>query len=316
MEGFVRFCSRRGTGTCIVRLPFCLAPSTPTPPTDETAPFAAAAEDHSSKSNLALAFLVLSKEKRRDMDVFYTFCRVVDDIADSPTLPRATKQQYLDAWKRNLTRPEGEPQPHLLAMQVRELMRKYPIPAEHLLEIIAGVEMDLDAVRFESWEQLRLYCHRVASVVGLVSIEIFGYQNARTREYALDLGLALQTTNILRDVGRDYANDQRIYLPLDEMQRFGVTEEHLRGRIEDDAVRALAQHQAERSESLYRSAVAALPPQDRHAMVAAEIMRGVYHRILERMTADGFHVLTRDYRLGKLTKLSLVVRGWLHNRWG
>lgn len=277
--------------------------------------FASEAEDHSGQSNLALAFLVLPKAKRRDMDVFYTFCRVVDDIADSPALPLATKQLYLDAWKRNLTKPASDPQPHRLGFQVRALLEKYRIPAELLLEIIAGVEMDLSSVRYQTWADLRQYCFRVASVVGLVSIEIFGYRHEQTRVYAEDLGLALQTTNILRDVARDYANGGRIYLPLEEMERFGVTEEHLRSGREDEAVRALARFQAERSENFYVSALAALPPEDRRAMVAAEIMRTVYHRILERIEDDGYRVLSQDYRLGKLTKLWLVLSAWARNRW-
>ncbi len=277
---------------------------------------ATAAEDHSGSSNLALAFLVLPKEKHRDMDVFYTFCRVVDDIADSPALPRGTKQQYLDAWKRNLTRPDGDPQPHRLALQVRDVMHKYRLGPDLLLEIIAGVEMDLDGARYPTWEDLRLYCHRVASCVGLVSIEIFGYRGAGCRDYALDLGLALQTTNILRDVGRDYANGARIYLPLDEMERFGVSEEDFRAGRETDALRALCAFQAARSESLYVSAIAALPAADRRAMVAAEIMREVYHRILSRIRRDGYHVLSRDYRLGKPHKLWAVLVAWTRNRFG
>ncbi|MBS0661424.1 MAG: presqualene diphosphate synthase HpnD [Verrucomicrobia bacterium] len=287
----------------------------PPPAEPPTEVFASEAEDHSGQSNLALAFLVLPKAKRRDMDVFYTFCRVVDDIADSPALPLATKQQYLDAWKRNLTKPESEPQPHRLGMQMRALMRRYQLPVEHLLEIIAGVEMDLAPVRYADWDELRRYCYRVASVVGLVSIEIFGYRHADCRIYAEELGLALQTTNILRDVARDYSNGGRIYLPQDEMERFGVTEEHLRTGREDEAVRALARFQAERSENFYRRALAALPAEDRRSMVAAEIMRTVYHRILERIEDDGYRILSQDYRLGKLTKLWLVLRAWSTNRW-
>lgn len=287
----------------------------PPPAEPPTEVFASEAEDHSGQSNLALAFLVLPKAKRRDMDVFYTFCRVIDDIADSPALPLATKQQYLDAWKHNLTKPASAPQPHRLGMQVRALMEKYRLPVEHLLEIIAGVEMDLSPVRYANWDELRQYCFRVASVVGLVSIEIFGYRHERSRVYAEELGLALQTTNILRDVARDYANGGRIYLPQDEMARFGVTEEHLRTAREDEAVRALARFQAERSEEHYRRALAALPAEDRHSMVAAEIMRTVYHRILERIEDDGYRILTQDYRLGKLTKLWLVLRAWAANRW-
>ncbi len=280
----------------------------------ESETFATAAEDHSSRSNLALAFLVLPKEKRRDMDVFYTFCRVVDDIADSASLPPGTKQEYLDAWKRNLTQPVDAPQPHRLGMQVRALMEKYRLSPAHFLEIIAGVEMDLAPVRFETWEQLRVYCHRVASAVGLVSIEIFGYQDADSRRYAVELGLALQVTNIIRDVAKDQANGGRIYLPREEMTRFGVTEEQIAHRQENAAFRELMGFQTARAESLYQSALAALPAVDRRPMVAAEIMREVYHRLLARMRSDGFHVLTKSYRLGPLHKLWVVAVAGLRNR--
>jgi phytoene synthase len=280
----------------------------------ESESFATAAEDHSSRSNLALAFLVLPKEKRHDMDVFYTFCRVVDDIADSESLPPETKRAYLEAWKQNLTSAAGAPQPHALGRQIRALMKKYQLKADQFLEIIAGVEMDLAPARYETWEQLRLYCHRVASAVGLISIEIFGYRHADSRRYAVDLGLALQVTNIIRDVAKDYSNGGRIYLPRDEMAKFGVTEAQLAEGREDGAFRALIDFEAARAESLYQSAVAALPAVDRRSMVAAEIMRAVYHRLLTRMHRDGFHVLTKSYRLGRLTKLWVVASEGLRNR--
>ena len=282
----------------------------------ESETFATAAEDHSSRSNLALAFLVLPKEKRRDMNVFYTFCRVVDDIADSESLPPRTKQEYLDAWKQNVTTPASAPQPHRLALQVRELMEKYRLTPGHFLEIIAGVEMDLAPVRYETWEQLRLYCHRVASAVGLVSIEIFGYQHADCRRYAVDLGLALQITNIIRDVGKDHANGGRIYLPRDEMDRLGVTEDQIAQHREDAAFRELIHFEAARAESFYQSAVAALPALDRRSMIAAEVMREVYHRLLVRMRDDGFHVLTKSYRLGRMRKLWTVAVAALRIHFG
>jgi phytoene synthase len=280
----------------------------------ESEPFATTAEDHSSRSNLALAFLVLPKEKRRDMDVFYTFCRVVDDIADSESLPPETKREYLEAWKRNLTSAADASQPHALGRQIRALMEKYRLKADQFLEIVAGVEMDLTPVRYESWDELRVYCERVASAVGLVSIEIFGYQHADSRRYAIDLGLALQVTNIIRDVAKDYANGGRIYLPRDEMERFGVSEKQLAQGREDEAFHSLVAFEAARAESLYQSAVAALPAVDRRSMIAAEIMRAVYHRLLTRMQRDGFHVLTKSYRLSRPTKLWVVASEALRNR--
>jgi phytoene synthase len=280
----------------------------------ESESFATTAEDHSSRSNLALAFLVLPREKRRDMDVFYTFCRVVDDIADSESLQPETKREYLEAWKQNLTSATDAPQPHALGRQIRALMEQYRLKADPFLEIIAGVEMDLAPARYETWDELRIYCQRVASAVGLVSIEIFGYRDANSRRYAIDLGLALQVTNIIRDVAKDYANGGRIYLPRDEMERFGVSEKHLAQGLEDEGFQSLMAFEAARAESLYQSAVAALPDVDRRSMIAAEIMRAVYHRLLSRMHQDGFHVLTKTYRLNRLTKLWVVATEGLRNR--
>ena len=258
----------------------------------------------SSKSNLALAFVCLPKEKRRDMTGFYAFCRVVDDIADSPFSSREEKQSALDAWKRCIEeRFAGEPE---LGTEVRRLIAKYEIRPEYFFEIIAGVEMDLDKAVYPTFEDLRIYCHRVASAVGLASIEIFGYRNPDCRQYAIDLGLALQLTNITRDVGQDFDNGERIYLPLEDMEHFGYSPEDLKEKRFDDNFRALLAFQAERAISFYDSSAALLPAEDRQSMTAAEIMRHVYRRLLSRMQADGFRVLEKRYSLNKVEKLATV----------
>lgn len=178
-----------------------------------------------SKSNLALAFVSLDRERRQDITTFYAFCRLIDDIADSGTLGTKDKAQGLAAWRHWLLAHSAKEDP--LAADVRELIAKYRLAPAMLEEIIAGVEMDLTISRYASWNELRLYCYRVASAVGLVSIEIFGYKNRRCKEYAVELGLALQTTNIIRDVGKDMRLG-RIYLPQEEMKRFGYSEAELR----------------------------------------------------------------------------------------
>jgi 15-cis-phytoene synthase len=262
-----------------------------------------------SRSNLALAFVALPKERRRDISIFYAFCRVVDDIADGCD-SRAAKVEALDRWRDALVAPvSGESS---LAAPVREVISKYRIPAEYFREIIAGVSMDLDGARYATWEDLRVYCHRVASVVGLVSIRIFGTMDPRAEEYALNLGLALQLTNILRDVGQDYANEKRIYLPADEMARFGVTVEDIAGGRRTEGFLALMDFEAERAEELYRSAV--LPEADRKALGASEIMRAVYHRLLRKMQRDRWKVFDRRYRLSKPMKLWLVLSGIVRAR--
>jgi len=271
-----------------------------------TNPPSAAAITKASKSNLALAFIALPREKREAMTTFYAFCRVIDDIADEPGPSVAEKQRRLDLWKEALHQPtEGEPP---LAAPVRQLIERYRLRENWLIEIIRGCEMDLQPVRYATFEDLRLYCYRVASVVGLVSIEIFGYRNAATRRYAVELGYALQLTNIVRDVARDLANEGRVYLPLEDLDRFGLSPETLAGAKGTDAFRSLMAFEAERAQAFYARAVAELAREDRRSMAAAEIMRRVYHRLLRRMEGDGFRVFDRDYRLSKWEKLAIIAR--------
>jgi phytoene synthase len=265
-----------------------------------------------SKSNLALAFVSLPRERREDITVFYAWCRVIDDIADDPGQDVAQRRAALDLWKQAVRAPV--PGESTLAPPVRALVAKYHLPPAHFDEIIAGVEMDLTGTAYETWEDLRVYCHRVASVVGLVSIEVFGCRDPRAREYAEQLGLALQLTNILRDVGEDFANGGRIYLPREDLARFHYTAEELAARRHNEAFLALMRFEAERARGFYAAAAQALPPADRRALVAAEIMHAIYRRLLDRMAGDGFHVFGQRYRLGRLRKLGLITQAVLRAR--
>ena len=259
----------------------------------------------SSKSNLALAFVALKPERRKAATTFYAFCRVFDDIADEAVLPRVEKERQLGLWKNALSGViENEPP---MAAEVRAMMARYGINPDLMVEIIRGCEMDLDPVRYATFEDLRLYCYRVASVVGLVSIEIFGYRNPDTRKYAVELGYALQMTNIIRDVAKDIANDGRIYFPLEDLNRFGVTPEDLAERKGGARFRELMAFEADRAEGFFIRAVGELQREDRRSMAAAEIMRRVYHRLLRRIRLDGFRVFDRDYRLRRAEKLGIVL---------
>ncbi|MFN2542599.1 MAG: phytoene/squalene synthase family protein [Chthoniobacterales bacterium] len=252
-----------------------------------------------SKSNLALAFISLGRERRRDITTFYAFCRLVDDIVDSSDLTTEQKRAALAEWRAALRgEVAGEPS---IAPEVRRLIDKYSLAPEMLEEIIAGVEMDLSVSRYETFEQLRVYCYRVASAVGLVSIEIFGYRNPACKEYAVQLGLALQTTNIIRDVEVDLW-DGRIYLPLEDLARFGYAEADLQDRQYDERFIGLMQFEAARAHGFFDEAARLLPPEDRRAMVAAEIMASIYRALLRRIERDGFRVFAKKYRLGKLEK--------------
>jgi phytoene synthase len=252
-----------------------------------------------SKSNLALAFVALGRERREDITIFYAFCRMIDDIADSTDLTVQRKARDLTAWRRWLR--EGTPDELTLARNVRDLIAKYSLTPVMLEEIIDGVEMDLESVRYNSFEELRLYCYRVASAVGLVSIEIFGYRNPACRQYAIELGLALQMTNIIRDVGKDLSNG-RIYLPQQDLARFDYPEGDLRLRKYNEPFLRLMEFEAARAEEFFAHAADLLPREDRRSMVAAEIMRSIYQALLRRMKADGFRVFEREYRLTRLEK--------------
>jgi len=256
-----------------------------------------------SKSNLALAFISLGRERRRDITTFYAFCRVIDDIADDVDLRVEEKRRWLSQWREWVRTPR--PNESSFADDVRRLMKKYALAPEMLEEIIGGVEMDLSIKRYQTFEELRVYCYRVASAVGLVSIEIFGYRNPACKEYAIQLGLALQMTNIIRDVGKDLRAD-RIYLPQEDLKRFNYSERELQNRQYNDHFVDLMQFEADRARQFFARAAEALPREDRHSMVAAEIMSSIYRGLLQRMELDKFRVFEKEYGLNKLEKAARI----------
>jgi 15-cis-phytoene synthase len=256
-----------------------------------------------SKSNLALAFISLGRERRRDITTFYAFCRVIDDIADDVDLSVEEKNCRLSEWRgwlRGSTADEPE-----LAHDIRGVIQKYSLAPEMLEEIMAGVEMDLRIRRYATFEELRLYCYRVASAVGLVSIEIFGYRRAACKDYAIQLGLALQMTNIIRDVGKDLRAG-RIYLPQEDLSRFHYSETQLLDRQYNDQFVQLMEFEAKRAREFFARAAALLPREDRQSMVAAEIMASVYRGLLRRMQLDRFRVFEKEYRVSKLEKTGRI----------
>ena len=263
----------------------------------------AATITHQSKSNLALAFISLGRERKRDITVFYAFCRVVDDIADSAELSVAQKQASLVKWRQMLQ--AAAPNEPLLARDVRALIEKYSLPVGMFEEIIAGVEMDLSIRCYATFEELRLYCYRVACVVGLVSIEIFGYRNAGCKQYAIELGLALQMTNIIRDVGKDL-RDGRIYLPQEDLAQFNYSETDLQDRQYNERFLHVMEFEAARARQFFARAAAALPGEDRRAMAPAEIMASIYRGLLRQMELDKFRVFEKEYQLSKLEKAGRI----------
>jgi len=270
-----------------------------------------------SASNLALAFVLLPRERRDAMSALYAFCRAVDDVADEDAVPTAQRRADLAAWRTDLRRAceNGEPR-FVLNQEFQPIIQKYQLPFALLDELIKGCEMDLDTLRYDNYEQLELYCYRVASVVGLLSIEIFGYQNHACRDYARHLGQALQLTNILRDVKTDAARG-RIYLPLSELRKFNVSEAEILHSQYSENYFALATSVAARAREHYRRAHQTLPAGDRKNMAAAELMGSVYWRLFEKLEACRFNVFgPQPVRLSKWHKVALIFRSWVRQAAG
>lgn len=265
-----------------------------------------------SASNLALAFIMLPREKRDGMSALYAFCREVDDIADEDSSPVTQRRQQLAAWREDIRRAceQGTPQ-FPVNQELQPFIRAHRLPFELFDELIKGCEMDLEATRYENWAELETYCYRVASAVGLLSIEIFGYKDQACRDYAVHLGKALQLTNILRDVRID-ADRGRIYLPLSELSHFEVSEREILDRQYSERYARLAASVAARARNYYRMARETLPAVDRRSMVAAELMGAVYWRLLCKLEQRRFDVFgPQPTRLSKPHKLALIARSWL-----
>jgi phytoene synthase len=230
----------------------------------------------------------------------------VDDIADDPGIPDALRLEYLDAWKRGLR--EGFEDPDMVQSETERIRSKYGIDTGLFIEIVSGMEMDVGTVCYRTFEELKAYCYRVACVVGLVSIEIFGARHPASRDYAINLGYALQLTNILRDVGED-AVGGRIYLPDEDLERFGVNRDDILAGRSDERFLQLMRFEAARAATYFDEAEIALPQANRQALRAARRMSKIYRAILNKMSKDGFRVFEKRYRPGKLRMLAILLGG-------
>jgi 15-cis-phytoene synthase len=265
-----------------------------------------------SASNLALAFIMLPRHKRDAMSALYAFCREVDDVADEESVPTEERRARLGDWREDIRRAcENQTPQFAVNQELQPVIREFHLPFNLFDELIKGCEMDLDRQRYENFELLELYCYRVASVVGLLSIEIFGYQNPASRDYAVHLGKALQLTNILRDVKTD-AERGRIYLPLDELKKFHVAPEEILRSQYSERYQVLADHIARRAKNFYELARKKLPAEDKNSMVAAELMGSVYWQLFQKLERNQFNVFgPQSMRLSKPQKLALIFQSWL-----
>jgi phytoene synthase len=263
-----------------------------------------------SRSNFFFAFLALPRRRRDALYAVYAFCRTVDDIADAGSDP-AAQREGLKQWRADIARcyaAGGTPE-HPIARQLATAVREFGLPREALEAIVDGCEMDLTQTTYETEKDLYPYCYRVASAVGLCCIEIFGYTDPRARQYAVSLGMALQLTNNIRDVGAD-AGLGRVYVPQADLRAFGVSGDDLRAGRYSDAFVALMQHQAARARRFYAEARAAFPAVDARSLVPAEIMGRIYYALLGEIEARRFRVFDGRVTLPARRKAAIALRCW------
>jgi phytoene synthase len=254
-----------------------------------------------SGSSFYYSFLFLAPEKRNAITALYAFCREVDDVVDDCADTDVARAK-LDWWRRELDQCfSGQPS-HPVTRALQQPVEHMNLPVEYFHEILDGMSMDLDRTRYDSFRDLALYCHRAAGVVGLLSAEIFGYQNRDTLKYAEQLGTAFQLTNILRDVRED-AQRGRIYLPLDELSEYRVNPHDLLKGGKPAGLRDLLHFQTQRARDYYQSALHRLPPQDRYAQRSGIIMAAIYQTLLDEIESDGYRVMEHRVQLTPLRKL-------------
>ena len=267
-----------------------------------------------SGSNFYYSFLFLPQNRREAMYTIYAFCKMVDSAVDEPA-PGSHPMEEVLKWRQEVTATyQGHPtQPVTISLAAH--LQTFDIPESLLQELITGVEMDLTINRFTTFADLYQYCYRVASVVGLICLKIFQTQSPAAEDYAVNLGLAFQLTNILRDLKGD-AEQNRIYLPLEDLQRFGYSEEALLHQQESPALIDLIKFECERAHTYYQQAqdiLHALPPSDRKSLVVAEIMRGVYSRILKQLEDQHYQVFGPRIRVAPMQRLGIAAHIWIRS---
>lgn len=262
-----------------------------------------------SGSSFYYSFMFLAPERRRAITALYAFCREVDDAVDEPADPQVARAK-LEWWRHEVAQLYAGHAQHPVTRALVPAIGPFNIQQRQLGEIMDGMEMDLTQNRYPDFQSLRLYCHRVAGVVGLLAATIFGYRNPKTLEYAENLGLAFQLTNIIRDVGEDARKD-RIYIPSDEMQRFDVSSADVLNARHTENFSRLIEFQVRRIESCYAEALAALPAEDRRAQRPGLVMAAIYRTVLAEIGRDRYQVLTRRTTLTPLRKLWIAWKAWV-----
>jgi phytoene synthase len=260
-------------------------------------------------TSFSYSFLVLPDAERQAIGVVWDFCRAVDDAVDEADDGAIAAAEVL-GWRAEVGRVFGPDTP-LTAQgaRLKPFVSQFALSRQPFDDLVDGVEMDLHRSRYETFDELVGYCRRVASAVGLICIEIFGCRDSRSRDYAINLGLALQLTNIIRDVGVDFASG-RVYLPQEDLARFGVTEDAIRAGKVTEPMRRLLAHECLRARQFFNAAAQAMPPAEARRLVAAEIMGRIYFEILQRIEQRGYDVFTEVIRVPKIIRVRIALTTW------
>ncbi len=272
----------------------------------------ATAITRSSNTNFYYSFSLLPKQKREAIHAVYAFCRYTDDIVDEGP-DGEPKALLLSKWRMELGKALAESSTYPLLNQLSTTARRFNIPVHHFYDLIRGMEMDLVKTRYQTFDELKEYCYLVASSVGLMCRQIFGFRNESTRDYAVNLGIALQLTNILRDI-KDDAKRGRIYLPLEDLQRFGYSEDDLLNFRYTPAFVNLMRFECKRASSYFDMAREALKDEDKYFFFAARVMWSIYAHTLNRIEKRHYNVFERRISISKFLKLLITFRYWLSHR--
>jgi phytoene synthase len=262
-----------------------------------------------SKSSFYYAFNLLPNAKRDAMNTVYAFCRQTDDIVDQDNLPDDIKFETLFKWTKELHKALNGHSEYVLLNKLGKTISQFNMPLDPFFELLKGMEMDLHKKRYSTFEDLKLYCYRVASTVGLICIEIFGYKHKSTQDFAIDLGIALQLTNILRDIKKD-SRSGRIYLPQQELNLYNYSESDIINNNYNENFKELMRYQVERAENYFISATKDLNLDDKYSMFAARAMQHIYHKILEKIVNADYDVYNRNIKVNKVEKFGISLGVW------
>jgi len=262
-----------------------------------------------SRSSFYYAFNLLPTEKRDAMNTVYAFCRKTDDIVDEGNESDELKYEKLHKWRIEIEKSIDGHSDYQLLNKLGKTISQFNIPLEPFFELVRGMEMDLQRKRYLTFEDLRLYCYRVASTVGLMCIEIFGYKHQSTKEFAVNLGIALQLTNILRDIKHD-AKNGRIYLPQEELVRFRYSEEEIIKNKYNSNFASLMKFEADRAKSYFDKATECLNLDDKASMFAARAMQHIYYKILNKIIDADYDIYSRNIKVAKIEKVGIALGVW------